>query len=81
MLAGATGQHFTLARIQLRPDRVIGAAVIAPRLLHHAGGVDRHVALVGDLVFQTLRAIGGPLGNRVDFNVPLKPRKLLCCVK
>src|SRR5690606_4648498 len=64
LLAGPTRQHLLLAREQRRPDLVVGAAVAAPGLLDHGGGVDRHVALVGELVFDAARFVHGGYSGR-----------------
>ena len=68
--AGAADQQLLLALEQRRPDLVIGAGVGTPRLLDHAGGVQRHVALVGHLVFDALRggSHGVPLRGRQDIH-------------
>lgn len=54
-VAGAVHQQRALAAIQGAPGGVVVGAVALPRLLDHGGGVDRHIALVGELVFDALR--------------------------
>ncbi len=56
LLAGATDQQLALAPIQGAPGGVVVGAVAVPRLLHHRSGVDRDIALVGELVFDALRS-------------------------
>src|SRR5690606_16887875 len=58
-VAGQPGQQLALAAVELPLDRVIGGAVGTPGLLDHAGGVERHVALVGHRVLDALRGVHG----------------------
>ena len=49
---GASHQQFALTLVQLPPHVVVGVAVVVPRLVDDAGGIDRHLALVGDDVLK-----------------------------
>jgi hypothetical protein len=61
LVAGAALEQFALTPEQRLPDAVVGGRVAVPGLLDHAGGVDRHIALVGGQVFDALR-----LGHGAD---------------
>jgi hypothetical protein len=57
LVAGAAHAAARAGARTTAPTRVIGAASTRPGLLDHGGGVDRHVALVGELVFEARRAV------------------------
>ncbi len=62
-VAGAADQDLLLALEQGRPDLVVHRRVVRPGLLDHGRGVDRHIALVGELVFDALGLGHGGLRN------------------
>jgi len=64
LVAGAPDQQFLLALEQRGPDLVVGGGVAGPGLFDHGGGVDRDVALVGELVFDAVRLGHGGLRGR-----------------
>src|SRR5690606_2058064 len=59
LAARAALENLALATEQGRPGLVVGRGIARPRLLDHGGRVDRHVALVGLLVFDTTRRFHG----------------------
>ena len=66
--AGAALEDFTLAREQRRPGGVILFGVAVPRLLDNGRRIDRHIALVGQLVFDAAR-LGRHAFNPMDATV------------
>jgi hypothetical protein len=56
LVARAADQHLLLAFEQGRPHRMVALRVARPRLFDHGRRVHRHVALVGELVFDAVRA-------------------------
>src|SRR3546814_4602488 len=58
LVAGAARQHLALARVQRRPGRVVVGRIVVPGLLDDAGGIDRHLALVGVQVLDAARGGG-----------------------
>jgi len=67
LLAGAANQQLALALVQGAPSGVVVGAVAVPRLFHHRCGVDRHIPLVGLLVFDAARVGfhgGSSFGNK-----------------
>ena len=55
LIAGPPDQQRALPPVQRAPGGMVVGAVTIPRLLHHRGGVDRHIALVGELVLDAAR--------------------------
>src|SRR3546814_843902 len=58
VVAGAAREHRALARSQRRPGRVVVGRIVVPGLLDDAGGIDRHLALVGVQVLDAARGGG-----------------------
>jgi hypothetical protein len=59
-LAGAADQQLALAGVEALPDVVVGRGVAVPRLLDHAGRVDRDLAAVGLEVLEAARLVHPP---------------------
>ncbi len=53
--AGATLEHLALALEQGRPSGVVLSRVAVPGLVDDGGRVNRHIALLGQLVFDAAR--------------------------
>jgi hypothetical protein len=63
LVARAAHQHLLLAFEQRRPHPVVVAGIARPGLLHHGRRVHRHVALVGELVFDAVGGGGDGVGH------------------
>src|SRR5690606_8657448 len=83
LAARATLEDLLLAAEQGCPGPVVGGGVARPRLLDHGGRVDRHVALVGLLVFDTTRRFHGapPLSVERWLQLSAPRRSLLAAMR